>query len=715
MPTAKLALKTLGCAIARREISLFGEQSPHGIPLPAVGGQSNGLSPPGRIVLPRDATVAVVGGGPAGAFFAIHLLRKARDLGTAVQVLVIERKRQSPGLGCPGGAWQGCNGCAGGLSPRLNDELRRMGLTLPAEVIQSRIHSITIQGYWKNIELGVPDGREMLAVYRGTRPANRSDRSRTFDSFLLDEARRAGAELIAGDVQDVRYSGAGKPLLRYRQDGVDTVLEADLAVLATGANASPCGSAVGHPNGLRWQQVLPGFIPPRVRRALIFELETAPGLPVNLDGAIHFVEYGSKSLRLEMCSLVPKRGYLTVVLVGPSVDAVKDAGENRELIHRFLALPHIRKLMPRGAQLPLACVCNPQLVVGSARHPFADRIAVVGDSVTARLYKDGILSAEQTARALADTVLTLGVDAGSLRRGYGPTLERFQRDNRFASLVFAIHRLFFSSSVLSRVLYQAVLTERKGKASPRRRLEQILWRIASGDDQYEAILRSMIHPATIWLVLVGGLLVTLRSYLTELVFGLRWEGFGRFTTGVAKERLEAKRTAFSRLLQEARIPVPERFEFERMYSIRIQAAAGRILEQLGRFGEADRGYLRPRWIHIHRIAGARNAPGCVIRYEVLGHRLAFSLVLEQVVDERLAVYRVRDGFARGGVLIFEIERLAAGVSTLSIYVAFNFARGRTWAARPFWWLFRRLFPAFVHDVLWNHSLCQLKDLVEVQG
>ena len=42
----------------------------------------------------------------------------------------------------------------------------------------------------------------------------------------------------------------------------------------------------------------------------------------------------------------------------------------------------------------------------------------------------------------------------------------------------------------------------------------------------------------------------------------------------------------------------------------------------------------------------------------------------------------------------------------------NFVRGRTWLTRPFWWLFRWLFPAYIHDVLWNHSLCQLKDLLE---
>ena len=49
------------------------------------------------------------------------------------------------------------------------------------------------------------------------------------------------------------------------------------------------------------------------------------------------------------------------------------------------------------------------MVVGSAKNPFGDRAAAVGDLVTARLYKDGILSAHQTARALAETVLALGI------------------------------------------------------------------------------------------------------------------------------------------------------------------------------------------------------------------------------------------------------------------------------------------------------------------
>jgi len=703
-----------------------------------------------RIELEPGATVAIIGGGPAGAFFAIHLLRESQQLGRGLKVSIFERRLASD-LGARAGAacdWKGCNYCAGGISPRLNEVLRALDLRLPSEVIQSRIEAITIQGFWKNIELEVPPGREILCVYRGSRPLKRADRHYSLDAFLLAEAVKAGAALMAGEVNEVRYASGGKPLVRFRAGGAENWLEADLAVFAAGINESVGPTEAGGPMLRSLKSLIPGFVPPRSRRAMILELEpaavferargperpesrlegpgVAPGsapsgenrdrarIPAALAGTIHFVEYGSRAVPLEMCALVPKRGFITAVLVGKSVDRASDCEKTRDLTARFLDLPHIRKLLPPGSYLTPACACSPNMVVGNAKRPFGRRVAAVGDLATARLYKDGILSAQETAHALAHTVLAEGIDPASLRRGYGPVLKRFQRDNRFAWVVFLLHRLFFGSSVLSRVLYQAVITERKTTPRARRRLEQILWRIASGEDAYEEIFLSMIHPATVWLILTGGVLVTFRNYLTELCFGLRWEGFGRFTTGVPLERLEAKRREFARLIVNSSVVLPERLEFERMYTIKIHAPRHRILEQLGRFGEPDRGYLRPRWVRIRRTEGKPNAPGCVIRYEALARRLAFHLELEQVAAGHLAVYRVRDGFAKGGALVFEIEELDREVCGLSIYVAFNFTRGRTWAARGFWRLFRLLFPAYVHDVLWNHSLCQMKDLVETR-
>jgi hypothetical protein len=139
-----------------------------------------------------------------------------------------------------------------------------------------------------------------------------------------------------------------------------------------------------------------------------------------------------------------------------------------------------------------------------------------------------------------------------------------------------------------------------------------------------------------------------------------------------------------------------------------------VFEQLGRFGERDRGYLHPRWVRIQRVAGLPNLLGCTIEYQVLLPCFRFRLILERLMDDNLAVYRVQNGFARGGVLVFELERSRPDTCHLSIYVAFNFPRGRNLWSRPAWWVFRHLFPAFVHDVIWNHSLCQLKDRVEEQ-
>ena len=44
--------------------------------------------------LKDGATVAIIGGGPAGAFSAIHLLNLARKLGRRIRVLVFERNCQ---------------------------------------------------------------------------------------------------------------------------------------------------------------------------------------------------------------------------------------------------------------------------------------------------------------------------------------------------------------------------------------------------------------------------------------------------------------------------------------------------------------------------------------------------------------------------------------------------------------------------------------------
>jgi hypothetical protein len=189
-----------------------------------------------------------------------------------------------------------------------------------------------------------------------------------------------------------------------------------------------------------------------------------------------------------------------------------------------------------------------------------------------------------------------------------------------------------------------------------------------------------------------------------------WGGFGRCSTGVALERVEGKRRE---LLAVMAVPEPKRPpQVEHMYSIRIKADGAAILRQLGMFGDPDQEYFTPRFIQVRRTAGTANEVGCTLRYDVTPSWLSFSVVLEKLVQGRYLLFRVVDGFARGGTLAFDVDSFRPGVSLLSIYVAFDFPVGTTALSRLGWRLARSIFPAFVHDVLWNHSLCKLKHLAE---
>jgi hypothetical protein len=258
--------------------------------------------------------------------------------------------------------------------------------------------------------------------------------------------------------------------------------------------------------------------------------------------------------------------------------------------------------------------------------------------------------------------------------------------------------------------WSSTATERKTTMRDRRRLAPVLWRTASGDDTYHHILTGILHPASLWLILTGGLLVTVRNQLTERLFGLDWRGVGRYSTGVPLEDVERKRRELFAL--QGAEPPSRAPDMERMYTIRIRAGKDAVLKQLGAFGDPDRQYLKPRFVHIRRTAGDANQVGTTIRYDVPLLRMSFGVALERVVPGRYLLYRILDGMGRGGILAFVTDEMKPGVSLLTIYVGFDFPRVRG-LGRLGWWFGRRLLPQFAHDVVWNHSLCEIKRLAEL--
>jgi len=595
----------------------------------------------------------------------------------------------------------------------MADVLTELGLTLPQDIVAGNVESLAVHGDWKTNVLPIPEGRRMLSVFRGARPKTRPGRHVNFDAFLLDKAVEEGARVVQGEVQDIRYSVEGKPLVTYQSTkgmrGPHDEIEADLAVFAAGVNQTPGMNLESAPLVRSLQNVITRFRPPKVRKSLICELQMDEKSARFMEGETHFVQYGSKDLKIELSFLMPKGRYVTVVLIGRSVDNA-NPGENVSLVEQFLSLPHVRRVFPGTIEFTRVCQCNPNMTIGPAASPIGDRVAVVGDMAASRLCKDGIYSAYLTATALVNSVLDVGIDRRSLRRSYLPVIRDLNVDNRFGAIVFLLNRITFSRPTLSRCLYQAIITEVKTKPKGDRRLSDALWRIASGDDTYRSILLSMLHPVSIKRIVIGGVFVTIRNYMTELVFGLKWHGFGRYPTGVPRENVVDKRRELLGVL--GREPPPRPPQFEKLYSIEIRSSETKIWEQLGRFGSEDQEYFAPRLIKVRRISGEPNRVGSTIRYDVFISRLSFCMVLEKVVPERYLVYRVQDGFAQGGIFVFDIDRRENGVCLLSIYVAFDFPRSNGLLKKVAWHLFRLCFPAFPHDVAWNHALCKLKDVVE---
>ena len=663
--------------------------------------------------LQNGATIAIVGGGPAGAFSAIHLLNQATKHGLGLRIVIFERNcpPETADTSRTWGDYEGCPQCAGGVSPPLYRALESLDIPLFPEIVQSDISSITVQGNWKSIVLPVPRDQKLLSVYRGTLPFADHHHA-CFDAMMLGVAQSRGAQLIGSNVSRVAYDDCGTVNVYYQANNHESELNADLVVFAGGVNEKP-GKSVKVPRTVElMRQLQPAYKPPHLRKALIFELAGLSQANTEIPGTLHFIESSSGRLKLEMCSILSKRGYLTVTLIGQSVDAALTHQQNLQVIRDFLKLPQIQDAMPRQMQPRIRCICNPNLVVGTASMPFGNRVAAVGDMATCRQYKDGILSAHNTANALATAAFEEGVDQASLKRGYGPLIKRYRKDNRYAAIIFFLYRWFYISPAWSRIIYQTYASEKKSKPERERHFKHIFWAISSGDGSYRDIAWAMLRPSTVWLILWGGIFVTLRNRLTELIFGLDWHGIGRVPTVVSSRELKAKRGSLLPA-EEANGLKHQAPEFECMYTVRVRCNEQDAWSSLADFGEEERPYLHPRWVKIWRTKGAPLEPGCVINYSLFGGFLSFCIEQQANANHHLLVYKVNGGFAHGGYFIFEVDPLSSGHCDVTVYLGFNYARGNSLPARVYWRVFRLLFPESIHDVLWNHALCELRQKAEM--
>jgi flavin-dependent dehydrogenase len=425
---------------------------------------------PRELSLEDGSRVAVVGGGPAGTFFAYFLLRLAESVGLEIGIDIYE-----PRLFTHRGP-AGCNHCGGIVSESLVQLLASEGINLPTEVVERGIEAYMLHMDVGSVRIRTPSEEKRIAgVFRGNGPRG-SERSLRvgFDRYLLDLAASSGAQVVRSLVTRVGWH-EDRPEIEH---GSGKRASYDLVALAAGVNSQLLQ------NGC---EAAPGYSFPGTLTTFISEFHLGQAaIQASLGDAMHIFLLDLP--RLEFAALIPKGDYVTLCVLGHDVD--------EKLVDAFLAAPEVKRCFPDGKVPELVCHCFPRLNVRPPAQPYADRLVWIGDCGVARLYKDGIGSAYRMAKAAARTVAFHGVSAQDFATHYAPTCKAMNWDNTLARLVFMSTTAIQKLRPLRRGVLRMTATEQANRAQFHH-MSSVLWDVFTGSAPYQDVLVRSCHPGFI--------------------------------------------------------------------------------------------------------------------------------------------------------------------------------------------------------------------------
>jgi len=433
-----------------------------------LGGTARGRRTNSSKPLQDGSRVAVVGAGPAGSMFSYFMLNMAESVGLDLEVDLYE-----PRHFCHRGP-AGCNHCGGVVSESLVQRLATEGIALPDDVVQRGLESYTLHMDVGDVRIATPlHESRIAAIYRGNGPRNSEPlATHSFDGYLQHLAGDRGARLVNRLVTDVRSEG--ETMRVECADGSHA--DYDLVVIASGVNShllkSLDGLAEAHePAGLT-KTFICEF---RLGREVIRET-LGPSMHVFL----------LDIPRLEFAALIPKGDYATLCLLGEDIDD--------KLMDRFFSSPEVSRCFPGGVIPRHICHCYPRINIRMTRPPYGDRLVMIGDSGTTRLYKDGIGAAYRTAKAAARTVVFHGVSADDFREHYEPLCRKIDTDNRVGQFVFWVGSLVQRARFARRGVLRMVATEQQQRDVPPR-MSGVLWDLFSGSAPYTDVFLRTLQPA----------------------------------------------------------------------------------------------------------------------------------------------------------------------------------------------------------------------------
>lgn len=425
--------------------------------------------------LKDGSRIAIIGGGPAGSLFAHFALRYAKEKGLNLHISIFDGKSFSTT------GTKGCNMCAGVIARSFANHLREEGIELPPNVVQRHI-----EGYWLETPVGSlclhhelePGG--IFTIYRGNGPRGALLKGNiSFDDYLLETVRQQGVEVVPYYVSDIELpKNPDAPVRVVCGRGPEVIShEFDLVVGAFGMNSRMT---------TRVAELGFGYSPPASMRSIQAEIFLGQEAIQRTFGNYIYV-YALRLPGIKFAAITPKFEYLTVTVIGENV------GEKD--VFAILSQPHVRDRFPDDFQLQsIHCRCQPRVAVSASRHPYTNRLVIIGDASDSRLYKNGLESSFVTAKAAAETVIRYGVAANAFEEHYYPICRAIVRDSFYGRIIFFIDDLIFRYNLSTRLLLNAARQEQKRYEWNEQLINDLLWNIVTGNRPYKEILLKGISP-----------------------------------------------------------------------------------------------------------------------------------------------------------------------------------------------------------------------------
>ncbi|MHC4307263.1 MAG: NAD(P)/FAD-dependent oxidoreductase [Planctomycetota bacterium] len=423
-----------------------------------------------NLFLKNGSKIAIIGGGPGGSFFAHFASRYAKEAGIDVSIKIYDRKSF-----CQRGP-RGCNMCAGVISENLFNNLEEEGINIADFCVQRKIEGYCFHTQDESVVLHHPDSGHIpriVTVFRGNGPLQSEHEGNvSFDDYLLNHVKEQGVDIISDMIKELRLPvREGEPVkVICGERNSEHEFEADLVVGAFGVNTGMMEKVANMGFGYR---------PPKTVRTCQCEIILNREYIEETFGNNVFVFALGKS-DLKFASITPKADYVTVNLVGR-----KDLTRNNLI--DFLNHPTVKKLMPAKWRIPNNfCMCISKIPITYAKHPYADRVVILGDASISRSYKSGIESAFNMAKMSAYTAFKNGVSARSFMNGYfKPAKKLLARDNFYGLVMLKINDYISSNRQLAN--RQVKFAKSTDDTNTANLINEILWDMLTGNVPYKEI------------------------------------------------------------------------------------------------------------------------------------------------------------------------------------------------------------------------------------